>query len=456
MTDLSNLVDIEVVWRECLKVLEATLERPTYEICLKDSKPVSIAKNTISIGITSFARNWLKKKGNCRDLITKTIHGLTGKNYIIQFETVNGNGSSREPQEVEPEKKEEKNIYPVGQPDDFLNPRYTFDSFVVGDGNNLAHAACLAVSSSPGEFYNPLFIYGGSGLGKTHLLMAVGHKVLLTNKKTKVSYISTEKFTNELIRSLEQRRMVEFKEKYRNIDVLLIDDIHFLINKEKTQEEFFHTFNALHEARKQIVISSDRTPKEIPTLHERLRTRFEWGLIADIQPPDIETREAILRKKAESEKTPVPLGVISYIAEKIPSNIRELEGALIRVIAFASVHKRPISLELAYEALKGILPDTKNKLLTPEIIQKKVSEYFGIRQVDIVSEKRDQRFSFPRQIAMYLTRELTTLSTPDTAKAFGKKDHSTVLHACRKITSLTDDPTTKSSLENIKNMLKEY
>lgn len=454
MYDLSSSPDIDTLWKECLKILETTLEKPTFEICLKDSKPVSVERNTVTIGISSFARNLMKKKGNCREIITRTLNGLSGKNYNIHFETVNNGHTSEEKIEIE-YKKKEQDFYTLKQADSHLNPRYTFDTFVVGDSNNLAHAACLAVSVSPGESYNPLFIYGGVGLGKTHLLQAIGHKVLLNNKKSKVFYISTERFTNELIKSLEERRMVDFKEKYRNVDVLLIDDIQFLINKEKTQEEFFHTFNALHEARKQIVVSSDRTPKEIPTLHERLRTRFEWGLIADIQPPDIETREAILRKKAESENTPILLEVISYIAEKIPSNIRELEGALIRVIAFASIHKKQISLELAHDALKGILPDTKNKLLTPEIIQKKVSDYFGIKQTDIVSEKRDQRFAYPRQIAMFLTRELTSLSTPDTAKAFGKKDHSTVLHACKKVSLLIDDPSTKSTIENIKNLLKD-
>jgi len=467
MSEATDTVDIESLWSECLKILENSLEKPTFETCLKETRPLSLEKNTFTLGVSPFARNWLKKKSDCRDLITEVLQSMSGKKlmlHIVAIEDtrpVDHDPGHAMPPEIEKNEKAEKI---VAEPREFpgytngnstLNPRYTFDTFIIGDSNHLASAACRAVSESPGDGYNPLFIYGGVGLGKTHLLHAIGNKVSRNDKKRKIIYVTSERFTFELINSLGDRQMVPFKEKYRKVDVLLIDDIQFLINKERTQEEFFYTFNELYEAQKQIVITSDRPPKEIPTLHDRLRSRFEWGLIADIHSPDVETREAILRKKAEMEKTPITMDVLNYIATKIPSNIRELEGALTRVIAYASYNRREITRELAEEALKGILPDSKNTLLTPEIIQKKVSDYFGIKICDITSEKRDQRFSYPRHIAMYLTKELTSLSLPDTAKAFSKKDHSTVLHACRKIATLfEEEPSTKQNIENIKNLLK--
>jgi len=335
-----------------------------------------------------------------------------------------------------------------------LNPKYTFDTFVVGNSNQFASAAALAVASRPAHAYNPLFIYGGVGLGKTHLMHAIGNLVLKTNKRTRVMYVPTEKFTYELISSLGDHQILKFKKKYRNVDVLLVDDIQFLINKERTQEEFFYTFNALYEANKQIVITSDRPPREIPTLEERLRSRFEMGLLADIQTPDLETRQAILKKKAELEGVEVPFDVISYIAENIHSNIRELEGALIHVIASASFTNGRIDMELAKRSLMSIMPNTKGKPVTVKSIQEKVAEYFAIRLDDLVGERRDQRFALPRQIAMYLSRELTNLSYPDIGREFGGKDHSTVMHACRKISSILNEPNIKNSIENIRNLLK--
>jgi chromosomal replication initiator protein len=466
MNEVTDVVDMESLWSECLKILENSLERPTFETCLKETHPLSFEKNIFTIGVSPFAKNWLKKKSNCRELITEALQSLSGKKMSLHIVAVERGDhappsdhalpqKSEKPAPIEPEPKEHGNPH---NGNSTLNPRYTFETFIIGDSNHLASAACRAVSESPGGGYNPLFIYGGVGLGKTHLLHAIGNKVSRDNhqnKKLKIVYVTSERFTFELINSLGERQMVQFKEKYRSVDVLLIDDIQFLINKERTQEEFFYTFNELYEAQKQIVITSDRPPKEIPTLHDRLRSRFEWGLIADIFSPDTETREAILRKKAEMEKTPVPVDVISFIATKIPSNIRELEGALIRVIAYSSIHKKEITRELAEEALKGILPDSKDRLMTPEIIQKKVSDYFGVKVSDITSVKRDQRFSYPRHIAMFLSKELTSLSLPDTAKAFGKKDHSTVIHACRKIATLIEEePSTRQNIENIKNLLK--
>jgi chromosomal replication initiator protein len=322
-----------------------------------------------------------------------------------------------------------------------LNTKYTFDTFVIGNSNRFAHAASLAVAESPAKSYNPLFIYGGVGLGKTHLMHAIGHHVLQRSPNTKVLYVSSEKFTNELIDSIRDENSIEFRNHYRNVDILLIDDIQFLAGKERTQEEFFHTFNALHEANKQIIISSDRPPKEIPTLEDRLRSRFEWGLITDIQAPDLETRIAILRKKAKMENLQVPNEVMVYIADKIHSNIRELEGALIRVMAFASLSSIPIDTEVAVEALKDILPANNTKQITIDMIQQSVAGYFHLSPSEFKAKKRTRAVAFPRQIAMYLSRELTDSSLPKIGDEFGGRDHTTVMHAHDKITqALTNDP----------------
>ena len=314
-----------------------------------------------------------------------------------------------------------------------LNPKYTFDSFVIGNSNRFAHAASLAVAESPAKAYNPLFIYGGVGLGKTHLMHAIGHYILANNPKSKVVYVSSEKFTNELINSIKDDKNVEFRNKYRNVDVLLIDDIQFIAGKERTQEEFFHTFNDLHEANKQIILSSDRPPKEIPTLEDRLRSRFEWGLIADIQPPDFETRIAILKKKADVENLNIPNEVMVYIATKIKSNIRELEGALIRIVAFSSLTNKEIGIDLASEALKDIISSRNSKQVTIELIQDIVSSYFNLKVEDFKSSRRTRNITFPRQIAMYLCRKLTDMSLPKIGEEFGGRDHTTVIHACEKI-----------------------
>ncbi len=316
---------------------------------------------------------------------------------------------------------------------DTLNPKYTFDTFVVGSGNRFPHAAALAAASEPAAVYNPLFLYGGVGLGKTHLMQAIGHYVLKHHPHLHVVYVSSERFTNDLINALQTKSMVEFRQRYRSVDVLLIDDIHFVAGKESTQEEFFHTFNALYQANKQIVISSDRPPKEIPTLEDRLRSRFEWGLTADIQAPDIETRVAILRQKARNEGYSVPDEVLDFIASHIQSNIRELEGALNRVIAFSSLHQRPLSVELATEALKEILPDTQPKPVTIQRIQEIVASHFGIKVADLKGKRRSRSVTVPRQIAMYLSRELTDASLPRIGEEFGGRDHTTVMHACEKI-----------------------
>jgi len=313
-----------------------------------------------------------------------------------------------------------------------LNPRYTFDTFIVGPSNQFAHAACRAVAEAPSRSYNPLFIYGGVGLGKTHLMHAVGHYVLHHDASLKLTYISSERFMNEMINAVRYDRILDFRERYRSVDVLLVDDIQFVSGKEGTQTEFFHTFNALYDAQKQIVLSSDRPPHEIPALEERLRSRFEWGLIADIQPPDLETKVAILKRKAETESVPLADDVAMYIAGRIKSNIRELEGSLIRLIAYASLTGREISLELTQEVLKNVI-EQDDKAVTIESIQKHVSDYYQLKVVELKSRNNSKSVAMPRQIAMYLCKSLTHASLPEIGRSFGGKHHSTVIHSIKKV-----------------------
>lgn len=335
-----------------------------------------------------------------------------------------------------------------------LNPKYKFDTFVVGSNNKLAHSAALAAAESPGEVYNPLYIYGGAGLGKTHLMHSIGHFILERNPGMKVLYVTSENFTNEVIsciRSGDALKMNKMREKYRTVDILMIDDIQFIIGKESTQEEFFHTFNTLHSAGKQIILSSDKPPKDMETLEERLRSRFEWGLIADIQPPDYETRMAILQKNAESYNKEIDNEVLSYIAENVKSNIRELEGALNKILAFSKLNKVDINLEYAEEALKDVIYPNKKKEITPSFIIEVVAEHFGVSPEDIASRKRTAELVQPRQIVMYLCRQLTQASLQNIAKAIGKKDHTTVLHGIEKITEkMENDEELKNKVDIIK------
>jgi chromosomal replication initiator protein len=316
-----------------------------------------------------------------------------------------------------------------------LNPRYTFDTFIVGSSNQFAHAACRAVAEAPSRSYNPLFIYGGVGLGKTHLMHAIGHYVLEHDAGLVLTYISSERFMNEMINAVRYDRILEFRERYRSVDVLLVDDIQFVSGKEGTQTEFFHTFNSLYDAQKQIVLSSDRPPHEIPALEERLRSRFEWGLIADIQPPDLETKVAILKRKAEAEAVPLSDSVAMYIAGRIKSNIRELEGSLTRLIAFASLTGREITLELAQEILKNVI-EQDEKAITIESIQKYVSDYYQLKVVELKSRNNSKSVAMPRQIAMYLCKSLTHASLPEIGRSFGGKHHSTVIHSIKKVDEL--------------------
>ena len=330
-----------------------------------------------------------------------------------------------------------------------LNPRYTFDTFIVGPSNQFAHAASRAVAEAPSRSYNPLFIYGGVGLGKTHLMHAIGRYVLQHNPNFVLTYISSERFMNEMINAVRYDRSLEFRERYRSVDVLLVDDIQFLAGKEGTQNEFFHTFNALYDAQKQIVISSDCPPHEIPSLEERLRSRFEWGLIADIQSPDLETKVAILKKKAEAEAVPLPDNVAIYIAGKIKSNIRELEGSLIRLVAYASLTGSEISLALAQDVLKNIL-DHDEKAVTIEIIQKYVADYYQLKLAELKSRNNSKSVAIPRQVAMYLCKQLTHASLPEIGRCFGGKHHSTVIHSIRKIEDLRKrDGTFNTHINNL-------
>jgi chromosomal replication initiator protein len=316
-----------------------------------------------------------------------------------------------------------------------LNPRYTFDSFVVGNSNQFAHAASLAVAENPSKAYNPLYLYGGVGMGKTHLMHAIGHTIKKRNPSLRLTYVSAEKFTNEVITSLRFDRMISFRDRYRNVDVLLVDDIQFIAGKERTVEEFFHTFNALYEVRKQIVLSSDCPPKEISAIEERLRSRFEWGLIADIQPPDLETKIAILQKKAESERVQVPDEVAEFIARSIKSNVRELEGALTRLLAYASLTSAALNLSTAQQVLRNIIA-TQEKKVTIELIQKRVGEQYGLRDADLKVRSNTKAIAFPRQVAMYLVKQLTSASLPEIGRQFGGKHHTTVLHSINKIDAL--------------------
>lgn len=448
----SPTTDFIPVWTNCLEVLESTLDSPLRN-SLQNSRPLAVDGKLLKVGVHGpFSRDFLSKAQN-REIVKTVLKKVTGEDFQVEFVTLKGESSRERPAErattdVDPEAEG------VGG-DVFLNPRYTFDAYIQGSGNNLAAAAARAVADSPARAYNPLFIYGGVGLGKTHLMHAIGHAVLLKRRKARVVYMSAERFTNEMIDSISEAQMNKFRRNYRNVDVLLVDDIQFLANKERTQEEFFHTFNELHGAYKQIVISSDRPPKQIPTLEDRLRSRFEWGMIADIQPPDVETRTAILRKKAEQCSVPIPHDVTSLIAEKIPSNIRELEGALTRVIAYSSLQRQPVSMNLAMEALQGLLSDSPVQILDIKSIQEIVAEYFGISLADLLGKRRDQRVVRPRQVAMYLCKEMIGASYPEIGAHFGGKDHTTVMHAFRKIDENLGDHFYKTSLENITQKLRE-
>lgn len=449
---MQNISDL---WDKALLEMEAKVSKPSFDTWLKATKAEMIQDDTITITAPNeFARDWLENR--YIKFIAETLQDITGAELKVKI-VIPHNVEEEEEEIVEKIPKAEQEVISTNDPipKNMLNPKYTFNTFVIGAGNRFAHAASLAVAEAPAKAYNPLFIYGGVGLGKTHLMHAIGHYVIEHNPNAKVVYLSSEKFTNEFINSIRDNKAVNFRNKYRNVDVLLIDDIQFLAGKEQTQEEFFHTFNALHDDSKQIVISSDRPPKEIPTLEDRLRSRFEWGLITDITPPDLETRIAILRKKAKAENLDIPNEVMLYIANQIDTNIRELEGALIRVVAYSSLINQDMNADLAAVALKDIVPNSKPKVITINDIQKVVGEHFSVKLEDFKAKKRTKSVAFPRQIAMYLSRELTEFSLPKIGNEFGGRDHTTVIHAHEKISKLlSSDVEFQKQVEEIKEQLK--
>ena len=442
---------LEQLWNNVLSQVEQKISKPSFETWLKLTKLLSYAGSHVTIAApNSFARDWLEN--HYVHLITGILTELTGEDLLIKFVVQKDQDSDDfelPAPKIQAKAADHHDISPG-----MLNPKYTFDTFVIGSGNRFAHAASLAVAEAPAKAYNPFFIYGGVGLGKTHLMHAIGHYVLEQNPNAKVVYLSSEKFTNEFINSIRDNKAIDFRNKYRNVDVLLIDDIQFLAGKESTQEEFFHTFNTLHEESKQIVISSDRPPKEIPTLEDRLRSRFEWGLITDIAPPDLETRIAILRKKAKADGLDIPNEVMLYIANQIDSNIRELEGALIRVVAYSSLVNEDVTPELAAAALKDIMPNTKPRMISILDIKNAVGEHYNIRLEDFSAKKRTKSIAFPRQVAMYLSRGLTDFSLPKIGEEFGGRDHTTVIHAHEKIASMfKNDQQLQQDIKQIRSVL---
>ncbi len=430
--------DLKEKWLEIKETVrrEYNLSDISYHTWIEPLEFYNIEDDTVNIIIPSdqaHALNYISTK--YKSFFQVTITEMLNHNYNVSFilekdvKTKNAN---------ENELTQNPSIYNLNYENANLNPKYKFDTFVVGSNNKFAHSASLAVAESPGEAYNPLYLYGGPGLGKTHLMHSIGHFILENNPDMKVLYVTSEEFTNEVIESIRSGNaasMTKLREKYRTVDVLMVDDVQFIIGKESTQEEFFHTFNVLHSARKQIILSSDKPPKEMETLEERFRSRFEWGLIADIQPPDYETRMAILRKNAENCDKKIDEEIIKYIATNIKSNIRELEGAFNKIIAFAKLNKVDLTLPLAEEALKDVIYPNKPKEITPTLIINVVAEHFGVKVEDITSKRRNSEFVQPRQVVMYLCRELTETSFTDIGKILGKKDHTTIMHGVNKITA---------------------
>ena len=447
-----EFAEIKELWNKVLEIIKEELSPQAYNSWFSQTKAVKFEGNELIISAPGdFCKEWLEKHyaGFIQDILKRTLS--SDDKLIIKFKTADQKFSAPVPSNPNPEKKIKKSENFVKNDHRGLNPRYTFDSFVIGNDNRFAHAACLAVAQSPAKAYNPLFVYGGVGLGKTHLMQAIGNYIILHINKTKINvlYISSEKFTNELINSIKDDRTVAFRDKYRNVDVLLIDDIQFLAGKERTQEEFFHTFNTLYESNKQIVITSDRPPKDLTALEERLISRFEWGLTADIRPPDFETRIAILRKKAQAENLNVPAEVINFIADKISSNIRQLEGALTKLVAFSTFNKKELSVSLAQNILKDIIP-LENKKISIDQIQKIVTDYYTIKINSLLSKKRTKDVVLARQVAIYLSRELTDLSLTSIGEAFGRRDHTTIIHSCTKIKNkIKKDKSFKNIIDNL-------
>mgnify|MGYP002345320313 CR=1 FL=1 len=457
MPSSKHTAAMHAIWNQTITNLEKVITPQNFSNWIEPIRFSHADQQGLYLQVPNqFFREWLED--NYLDLITSALSVTTDKTPQISFivqdtepempllpsseQSEQGQKSEAVYQETAPHKEATP-----------LNPRYTFEQFVSGSGNQFAHAAALAVANNPAITYNPLFIYGGVGLGKSHLLNAVGHQILAKEPATRVFYCSAEKFMHEMVNCIKLNKMDEFRERYRSVDVLLIDDIQFITGKERTQVEFFHTFNALYESHKQIVITSDKFPREMPNLEERLRSRFEWGLIADIQPPDLETKIAILKKKAEHNRIKLPDEVAYFLASSDTRNIRELEGMLIRLGAYSSLQHIPITLAMAKNNLKDILVD-KRKEISIELIQKSVADHFGLKVADLKSEKRLKAFVQARQIAVWLCRDLTSASYPDIGARFGGKDHSTVIHAAKKIDKLqSEDPNLAKTIEELKEVI---
>ncbi|MEI8175779.1 MAG: chromosomal replication initiator protein DnaA [Candidatus Omnitrophota bacterium] len=459
---MDNVATASGLWQEAVKIIKPSLNPQTFQTWFAFITPISLDENVLTLEVPNqFFKNWILE--HYLDAIEHSVREAGNNAIHLEFrasETQEETESLTEKIILENEAKVKIPTQILSYSDRYkelnLNPKYSFESFVVGSNNRFTHAVSMAVVDSLAKSYNPLFIHGGVGLGKTHLMHAIGHAVAQRYPQAKILYLSSERFTNQLISAIQNRTTLKFRQIYRSVDILLIDDVHFIAGKESTQEEFFHTFNALHENHKQIVLSSDRSPKNIPGLEERLVSRFEWGLVTDIQPPDLETRIAILKKKSERDTVKVPDEVLYYIAEKIKSNIRELEGALIRIVAYAKLNNISITLDMTKDVLKDMIVEEEKKV-TIELIQKKVAEYFDIRLSDMRVKKRSKIIAYPRQIAMYLARELTSHSLPEIGDQFGGRDHTTVLHAYDKIhKEAKANPTIQGLLNKLVFEIKNY
>jgi len=437
-----NSYDLAEIWVRCKDKLKESFNEKVFNVWIKPIMPLEVTDTYYKVAVKNdFFKTMLEE--NYAQVIEGVLAGIMSKNIKLIIETMdNGNSGSEAAEEMPavPAKREQQQLFnenPSVQPPDEsnLNPKYVFETFVIGNSNRFAHAAAQAVANDPAHAYNPLFLYGGVGLGKTHLMHAIGNRIKQNNPSMKVLYTSSEKFTNEIINSIQNKTTEAFRQKYRNIDCLIIDDIQFLKGKEQTQVEFFHTFNALKDADKQIIISSDRPPREIETLEDRLRSRFDQGLTADIQTPDLETRMAILRTKAASDNIVLPTEVITLLATNIATNIREIEGAYNKIVAYTSLMHMPITVETAQKVLSDMGNDIKTRTITYEGIIKVVADHYNVKQDELFNKKRTQNIAFPRQVAMYLCRELADLSYPRIGELFGGRDHTTVIHAYEKISN---------------------
>ena len=440
------------IWEQILARVETKVNRHSFYTWFKPTAFLADGVTSITVRVPNpLFKDWLTKHYSV--VLSEALTEVRRPEASLIFVAEGAPLPPPAPEEPPPADPETPVGPTVSATPRSLNPRYTFDTFIVGPSNQFAHAACRAVAEAPSRSYNPLFIYGAVGLGKTHLMHAIGQYVLLHDPTLKLTYISSERFMNEMINALRYDRILDFRERYRSVDVLLVDDVQFVSGKEGTQTEFFHTFNALYDAQKQIVLSSDHPPHEIPALAERLRSRFEWGLIADIQPPDIETKVAILKRKAEAEAVPLSDGVAMYIAGRIKSNIRELEGSLIRLIAYASLTGREITLDLAHDVLKNVR-EQDHRAVTIETIQKFISDYYQLKVVDLKSRNNSKSIAKPRQVAMYLCKKLTPASLPEIGRSFGGKHHSTVIHSIKKVDELRKSDADFNSLIN--NFLESF